>query len=290
MKRKITCKNEDGMSVTFGSSFSPYLLMDCEGIYSAKSSVTISQNTMTDGGTYQGSVALIRDIILYIATKDNHQENRKQLNNLFKHKSPGTLIYEENGIQRQIQYYVEEVDPESKKKCRQTIVSLRCPDPYFTSMSDTVVAMAGWLPLFEFPYEFLDEGKEIETRVNEKLKTIENLDAADHIGLKIEITATGPVRNPSIYHVESGEFIKVGTEYFPFEMQVGDSVIITTGKDNKHVYLERGGIKSKINGYLDENSEFIQLMSGKNTLGYSAESGEDYMTVEVSFRYKFLGV
>lgn len=278
------------MSITFGSKFSPYLLVDVEGIYSAKSNVSISQNTMTDGGTYQGSVAAVRNIVMTIATKENHQENRRQLNNLFKHKSLGTLIYQENGIERQIGYYVEETDPESKKKCRYTIISLICPDPYYTSMSDTVVVMAGWASSFEFPHEFTEEGEELETRVNEKLKTIENLDAADGIGLTITISASGEVRNPSIYHVENNEYIKVGTENIPFDMTVGDVVIITTGMDNKHVYLERNGIRTEINGYLDEESEFIQLMHGKNTLGYSADSGEDYITVEVSFRYKFLGV
>lgn len=290
MNRKITCKNEDGMSITFGSSFSPYLLVDVEGIYSSKSNVTISQNTMTDGGTYQGAVASIRNIVLTIATKENHQKNRMQLNNLFKHKSPGTFIYEENGVKRQIEYYVEEVDPASKNNCRYTTVSLICPDPYYTELSDTVVVMAGWESLFEFPHEFSDEGEELETRVNEKLKTIENLDAADNIGLTITISSSGEVRNPSVYHVENNEFIKVGTENIPFDLNVGDLLIITTGLDNKHVYLERDGEKTEINGYLDENSEFIQLMHGKNTLGYSADIGEDYITVEVSFRYKFLGV
>ena len=46
----------------------------------------------------------------------------------------------------------------------------------------------------------------------------------------------------------------------------------------------------EINEYLDEESEFIQLMRGENTIGYAADSGDGYLSETVTFRYKYLGV
>ena len=79
MKRKIICTNEDGMEVVFSSTFSPFLLESCDGIYSVQNNVTSSENTMTDGSTYQGSVTQMRNIVLTLWDRPDadHQANSK---------------------------------------------------------------------------------------------------------------------------------------------------------------------------------------------------------------------
>ncbi len=293
MARSIICRNEDGVEVRFSDTFMPWLLEECDGIYTAINSVTISENTMTDGGTYQGSITQVRNIVLTLRDHPlaNHQENRTLLYNLFKPKSFGTLTYlEHDGAEsRSIEYQVESIDMDGANRARRATVSLLCPDPFFVAPSDITVTMAGWEPCFGFPHEFPEGGEEIEYRVEEKLKIIENTSAVDNIGMKIVIKAAGAVTNPTIYHVEQGEQIKVGTSARPLEMVAGDEVTITTGTNNKHVYLTHGGSRREINEYLSEESEFIQLSHGVNTIGYSAESGESYVTVEISYRYRYLG-
>jgi len=282
------------MEVTFGKAFSPFLLENCDGIYTVQNNVVSSENTMTDGATYQGSTTKMRNIVLTLRDKNgtDHQANRTLLYTLFKPKSLGKLTYLENdkSESRSIDYYVESVVVDSVMRARQATVSLLCPEPFFVGPSDLTVTMAGWNSYFEFMHEFSAAGEEFGARVNERLKTIENTSAADNIGLTITITASGPVENPSIYHVEQAESITVGTEARPLDMVTGDKVIITTGTNNKHVYLEHNGVKTEINEYMTEDSEFIQLMHGTNTLGYSAVSGETYMTVVVAYRYRYLGV
>ena len=46
----------------------------------------------------------------------------------------------------------------------------------------------------------------------------------------------------------------------------------------------------KINEYLDEESEFIQLVHGRNTFIYDADGGEDYLNVTITYRFRYLGV
>lgn len=290
MKRTITCTNDNGMSVTFGSTFAPYVLVNCDGIYEIHNKVSTSDNTMIDGATYQGSVTQKRNIVLSLVDKTDHKQNRYQLYQLFKPKSKGTFTYNEDDEIRTIDYYVESIDIESMGNTRKSTVSLICPDPFFEAPSDITVTMAGWRQNFEFIHEFFSYGEELGSRVEERLKTIDNETGAEGVGLTISIKALGNVTNPSITHVESGEFIKVGTTAHPMNMISGDEVLITTGTNNKHVYLIRNNTKTEINSYLDEASDFIQLQSGSNTIGYNAESGVSYMTVSLTYRYKYLGV
>ncbi|MDO4800604.1 MAG: phage tail family protein, partial [Prevotellaceae bacterium] len=230
------------------------------------------------------------NIVLTLVDKYKHKDNRLQLYQLFKPKTKGTFTYEEDGDTRSIDYYVESIDITSTGTARTATVSLICPDPFFEAPNDITVTMAGWARDFEFIHEFFEEGEELGHRIEEKLKTIQNDTGAEGIGLTINIYASGAVSNPSITHIEAEEFIKIGTTAHPMDMVNGDVLQITTGTNNKHVYLIRGGEKTEINEYLDEKSEFIQLQSGKNTIGYNADAGENYMTVSLSYRHKFLGV
>lgn len=290
MKRRIICENADGMKVEFGSSFSPFLLLGCDGIYEVESTITTSANTMTDGSTYQGTVVKMRNIVLTVADKSDHRERRYELYNLFKPKTKGKFSYIEDDVERIIEYYVENIKIDSTKRVRTAVISLICPDPFFQATSDITVTMAGWNNLFEFPHEFISEGEEFGQRIKEQLKTIDNNEAADNIGLYIKIESIGNAMNPSISHVELAETIKVGTDSYPFFMENGDVLEITTGTNNKHVYFTHNGIREEVNQYLTEESEFIQLMHGKNTIGYNADSGQDNLIVSLSYRYKYLGV
>lgn len=292
MARKITCTNEDNVSVIFTDKFNPWLLESCEGIYENKNNVSMSTNTMTDGSTLQGSTVAMRNIVMTLRDRPeaDHQANRSLLYSLFKPKSEGVFIYEENGIIRQINYHVESVDIDAVKRSRRATISLLCPDPFFVDADDVTVEMAGWVANFTWPHEFTAEGEEFGSRTAERLKTITNDSAADNIGITITIAARGPAKNPAITHVEQGESIEIGTSGNPLNMLTGDKVIITTHTNNKHVYLERGGVRTEINEYLSENSEFIQLMHGDNTFGYSAVEGENYLTISISFQYHYLGV
>lgn len=293
MARFIICTNDDDMEVKFTDSFSPWLLESCDGVYSVNNNVATSENTMTDGSTYQGSVTKMRNIVLTLRDHPtaDHKENRTLLYSLFKPKSAGTLAYyeKEGAESRSIDYYVESIDVDGENRARQATVSLLCPDPFFVAPNDITVTMAGWESYFEFDHEFPADGEEFGARIEEKLKTINNTSAADNIGMDIMLKAAGAVTNPSVYHVEQGESIAIGTTANPLNMVAGDIVEITTGTNNKHVYLTHEGAKTEINEYLSEDSEFIQLERGKNTIGYSAESGESYLTVTISYRYRYMG-
>lgn len=288
VNRTITCTNDNGVSITFGETdFSPFLLVDAVGCYEVSNNVTISENTMTDGGAYQGSVAKIRNIVLTLKDRTNHVYNRNLIDALFKAGAAGTMVFKEGENQRKCTYYVESLDSTGEYGARSYTVSQLCPDPFFYAMNDINVLLAAWLDGFEFVHEFVSTGEEFGYRSNERLKNIINENAADGIGMTITVTAAGTVENPSIIRVESNEAITIGSSGTPFEMAATDVLTITTGDNDKHVYLTHNGVTTEVNQYITENSSFIQLMRGNNNIGYTATVGEDAMSVRIAYRLKY---
>lgn len=294
MEKQIICRNEDNVQGIFSYDFSPFFLYSCDGVTSVYNDVVTSENTMIDGSTYQGSTTKQRNIILtlqmYCRSRKEAQENRNFLYKLFKPKATGTFIYTENDESRIIEYKTENIEIDEKGILRNVVISLLCPDPFFKAMYDIDVDMARWESLFEFAHEFNFDGEEFGTRTDEIIKEIENDTAASNIGITITMEAVGAVTNPAMYHIENGEYVKVGTAFRPFNMNMGDILTITTETNNKNVLLSRNGISTIVNQYLDENSEFIQLSYGMNTLKYDADYGIDYLNVTISYRQRFLGV
>lgn len=291
-KRIITCINDDGVSVAFGESFSPFVLISVEGLYEIKNNLFLSDGTTLSGATYQGSVTQKRNIVLSLSDKveSDHRANREVLYELFKPDSEGELIYSDGEIQRAIGYYVESIVCPGSGRIQRATVSLMCPDPFFTEPSDLIVEMAGWEPRFEFPFEPTKAGFVFGSRVQERLKTIDNQSASERIGLDITMEAIGQVINPAIEHVQKRQHIAIGTSTKKLEMVSGDKIRITTADGNKRVTFIRDGVESNINHYLSEDSEFIQLSRGENSIGYTADEGYEYLMVTIVYRYQYLGV
>ena len=252
--RRIICTNKDGYSIAFGEkSFSPFLLVDADGCYEASNSVTVSENTMIDGGSYQGSVASVRNIVLTVADVSNYVENRNLLYRLFKAGEAGRLVFHEmcdgEETKRYTDYYVEKIEGTGKNGCRQYQMSLICPDPFFYDMEDVRVSMAAWISDFTFPHAFR-KWEELGHRSDVRLQDIRNDTATDRIGISVSVYANGEVR----YYTD----VATGTE-------------------------------RDISQYLTEDSEFVQLGRGDNTIGYDAESGAGNMTITITYRLRYAG-
>jgi len=291
MGRSITCDNHKGYRMTFNTDgFTPFVLANVDGLYLSENNVTVSDNTMTDGGTYQGSVKKKRNIVLTLMDAPNNvynQRNRDALYILFAEASLGTLTYEENGVKRKIDYYVEKIYKTSLDS-KVITISLVCADPFLYDVEGSTVQMANWEADFEFVHEFYDS-EELGHRSPVRLINIINDSATDNIGMTITMEASYDVRNPRITRVESDTYIQLGSEDYPFDMVNGDVVIITTSVNDKHAYLIRGVNKTEVNEYITEESKYIQLMRGDNHIGYTAASGEEYLAVTIAYRMKYSG-
>lgn len=312
---KVICTSDKNVALTFTwDGFTPFHLVDIEGIYGIESNVVTSENTTTDGSTYQGATARERDIVLTVEMDGNYKENRNLLYRAFPIKRTGNLRYIEDGETKAIEYEVEKIIPgDTTGVVRDYTISLKCTDPYFKDLSDVEVVMASWVSDFCFPACFPEEGRIFGHREANLVKKIENESGADNIGIIAVFRADGDVKNPAIHHSESGEFTKVGYEGNDFIMSSGQYLIVNTNTGKKNVYLLDGVTQAEIencrnnyggidwdmvigqygmiaNEYLDEDGDFIQLQNGTNTITYSAEDGVSHLSVSVYYRISYLGV
>lgn len=311
---KVVCTSDKNVSLTFTwDDFTPFHLVDIEGIYGIESNVVTSENTTTDGSTYQGATAKERNIVITVEMDSNYKENRNLLYRTFPIKRTGTMQYIEDGEAKAIEYEVESVIPGATTGVvRDYTISLKCTDPYFKDLADIEVVMASWVSDFYFPACFPEEGRIFGHREADLVKEIENESGADNIGIVVIFRADGAVKNPAIYHTESGEFTKVGYSDNDFIMSSGQYVIINTYTGKKNAYLLDGVTQAEIenhkdnygvidwdtviekygtviNEYLDEDGEFIQLQDGTNTLTYTADE-ESTLVNEITRNGFFLPV
>ena len=291
--RVITCKR-GSMEISFGEKpYSPYFLIDADGLYSTEVDVNVSENAFNDGGIYQSSTINKRNIVLTVQDRgsDDHIAVRDALLNLFLPKLKGKLTIKETDgnseSEKVIDYYAEKVLSDGLNASRTFSFSLICPDPYFYDPYDKYVQMANYAALFTFQHNFISAGEEFGARSKEKSKTIQNMTGADAVGLRIDFNISGQVVNPSVTRVESGETIKIGTSSKPLTLQYGDLLTVTTGNGNKHIYLTRSGVRTEINQYLSSDSQFFELHQGSNTIGYDANSGLGNIEVTVSYRMRY---
>ena len=287
--RIIRCINEDGFFLDFTErGFGPFLLTDADGLYESKNTVYVSENSMIDGATYQGSVAKQRNIELTLTDIGDYVANRNALNRLFKEKSKGTLIFwEADASPRKIDYYVEKFNSSGEDPFREHEISLICPDPFFYDIDASSEEMASWVSAFTFPFASPSTGFVFGYKDNSRIQTIQNDIAEDNIGITIIMSCLGAVTNPSITHIETNSSLHIGHDDKPFSMVAGDIVTITTATGNKHVTLTRNGTTSEINHYLTEDSVFIQLMRGSNSFGFGADSGVNNLTITIEYTYKY---
>lgn len=288
--RYIICKNTDGVWMRFDSTFGPFLLTHIDGIYGFDSNVITATNNMVDGASVLGNVKQIRNIVITLLDRDEFQTHRQALYELFDSKSQGELIYCENGQSKSIGYICESIESESTMRAHSITISLLCPDPLFSDVRDTELVMAGWIPQFEFPHEFKSVGEELGRRSNVKLKKIRNTSASSNIGITIEMSALGNIKNPNFYHIEQNMHINIGTTIKPLNLKRGDILRISTHNSNKKVVLISNGVEKNINEYLSVDSYFFQLNRGVNSIGYDAEVGREYMEVKLLYRFKYGGV
>lgn len=314
---RITCTSDKNVSMILTwDKFTPFHIVALDGFYGIESTVTRSENTTTDGSTPQGEVAKERNLVLTVEMDADYKKNRELLYRVFPIKRTGKLEYYEDGDTKTIDYKVENIIPGTDTGVvRDYTISLICNDPYFKDLSDVEVVMASWVSDFYFPACFPEEGRVFGHREAELVKEIENDSGADNIGVTVIFRADGNVKNPAIYHSESGLFTKIGYEGNDFILSGNQYIVINTHTNHKNIYLIDGITQAEIeehknrygvidweevvklygviiNQYLDEsgNGDFIQLQDGMNTLTYSADSGVSYLSVSVYYRISYLGV
>lgn len=276
---RLVYENSYGNKIELMAKF-PYFLEDYEGIHEKSSELYGVSSAFGIGELYTGRSISKRNINIYGYFKNRFVERRQFLYNAFPDNDEGTLYYYEDDFSSKIKCRVEKVEIDKTGPIRNFTISLIAFNPYFTDIDETIVSLASWEGGIEFPLEIPEEGLEFEAKNNNMVAEINNPTKIED-GLKIILTCTGSVKNPSIKNIINQEILTLD-----YELVIGDEVVITTGINDKNIILKRDGVEKNINNYLLYGTKFLQLKPGQNNFKILAEEGVENLTTEI--RYSLL--
>jgi len=164
-------------------------------------------------------------------------------------------------------------------------VILTCPNPFWRDTKESAEQIAEWIPLWEFPFEIPHpDGMEFGYRAPSLIATAVNRGDV-RSGMRVEFRAVGPLTNPSLFDINTREFIKLNCE-----MVYGDVITVTTYYGLKGVRLRRGGVETDAFYLLDPDSTYLLLDIGANQYRYDAESNLNNLEVTIFHNNNYLAV
>lgn len=302
MIQSLTVTNYLGESLTIpmmNSESTGFILHDMTGLGPPTASVNTSKVATKDGSKYNSARAEERNIVLpmYFTPIPTIEDARHRSYKYFPLKKPVILAFKTDNRECQIVGYVETNEPDICSDREGCQVSIICPNPYFSSIYDTVTSFSGVEAAFEFPFSNEDTtNPHIEFgKIVVKAENLVRYEGDAESGVQIRITASATVKNITIYNVDTR-----GTMHIYHDKLValtgsgivkGDEIIITTDKGSRSVTLLRNGKSTNILNAIDpRNDEWFSLTKGDNIFAYTADEGSDYLMFVVDHTTLYEGI
>ncbi|EPY2279508.1 phage distal tail protein [Clostridium sporogenes] len=268
-----------------------YKISNIDGIEYPELELTINSNAHYDGSLVTNKRVNKRYISIQSDYKGEGKEiERESLISFFNPKNKGKLIVDYCGLQRAIEYEVEKFNSKliNVYDDLSFIVDLTCPNPYWTDIELNKKQIALWKGDFHFPLVIpVNKGITMGHREPSLIVNVLN-NGQVKTGMIIEFFARGTLSNPSLFNVNTREFIKINKG-----MVAGEKFIINTNVGKKKILQELNGATTDILNYLDiigGGDTFLQLDVGDNLFRYNADSNLDNLEVNIYFSPQYLGV
>jgi Phage tail protein len=244
--QKLRFTSALGQSVTLDEK-PAFILNEVEGLGDVTVTDQVSKGVYQHGDSYLSSLMDARHIHIKASILTQSPADLfKQRHYFAQVFNPildlGLLTYEGPGVIREIECKPTHVPqfPAGKSNrspvYQRAIVELYCPNPFWRDERMTSV--------------FIENGRDIEFE--------NNGDLPSYVVIKI----MGPVTNPTVTVVDTGEFMKVNGE-----IKFGETLRIRTKYGDKQVDLTdaNGKVFNRFS-WIDLQSTFFQLPRGKSTL------------------------
>lgn len=298
----LTVTNYLGESLTIpmkNSESTGFILHDMTGLGPPTASVNTSKVATKDGSKYNSARAEERNIVLpmYFAPIPTIEDARHRSYKYFPLKKPVILAFKTDNRECQIVGYVETNEPDICSDREGCQVSIICPNPYFSSIYDTVTSFSGVEASFEFPFSNEDTSNpHIEFgKIVVKAENLVRYEGDAESGVQIRITASATVKNITIYNVDTRGTMHIYHDKLAAltgsGIVKGDEIIITTDKGSRSVTLLRNGTSTNILNAIDpRNDEWFSLTKGDNIFAYTVDEGSDYLMFVVDHTTLYEGI
>lgn len=305
MIKQVTITNYHGDSVIYKiegvnvENNNGLLITEIDGLGPVKADINFTKLATYDGQMYNSAQLEGRNIkikALFLEAK-TVEEARLSSYKFFPIKRRITFDVVTDNRKAYISGYVESNEPDVfSDKCEMNI-SVECESAFFYDAGGINEQMfSNVVPLFEFVYENPSPTEKL-TEISEFLYRRQCLVtyAGDaDTGFEMIFHAIGEVRNITMYHVDSGDSIRLDTDKLYAKtgkaFGYGDDLIVTTIQGKKSVKLLRNGEYTNMLNIVGKDPKWFKLMPGANLFSYISDYGEQNLRVYVRAHPLFDGV
>lgn len=300
MIKSVTVTNYLGESIEIELAFpekSGFAITKIEGIASPKSDVNVTEVVTADGGLFNSSRMISRDIkikMLYYGV--DIESIRQKSYKYFPSKRPVRLLFKNENRTIYASGYVEENKTNIFDKKEGSEITIVCPDPYFYALKNTETIFSGVVPLFEFPFDNNSVSEnliEMGNIVTKQYETVYYKGEAE-VGVTIVIHSLGTVGTLTIYNIDTRQSMQINKEKLEAltgkGIVKGDTITICTEKFNKSITLLRSGVKTNILNCLERGTDWFTLNKGDNIFAYVTDEGASNVQFKVTNKVVYEGV
>lgn len=265
----------------------PFRLVSVIGLGEVESEIQMQRAPYQDGASYIDNPLQPRylEIELKIYGEDNAdtETKRRKVTSIFNPRlGEGTLRYISGSGVREITVIATSLPhyPDGLENRQTTfqrvLIYLVAPDPHWRDETEENYKLEDFVGNLRFPLRF---PVRFATRGDSRL-----LVNKGDVPTPIKVEFRGPVTNPKITNLTTGEFIKVNRA-----IPVGYRLILDTSFGNKRVEIVApDGVIQNAFHYIDLESTFFNLQVGENRFGFITEGGNPEVYVE--YKHKYLSV
>lgn len=275
---KVTNSQGSVLNLPLEDPSAGFIVRSMSGLGPVKATLVSSSFANQDGGQYHSSRREARNIVLTLGLEPDYaiqgvQALRDQLYQYFMPKSKCKLDFHlfdkfTQNIATQtkdltIEARIEDFDSDLFSKDPSAVISLMCFNPDF--VDETLIEFNG----------------PVDTTLTEHVLYYEG---TVETGVKFRISPDSDISNLTIYvHRPDGTFTTMDWSY---PLLAGDSVEISTIPGSKYVTLTRGGIESSILYAISNQSDWLTLYPGQNSIRvYGSTSAPLAYNIEYTNKY-----
>ena len=260
-----------------------YVIESIEGLDPPDAVINTTRNANSDGSLFNSSYVDNRTIIITLAVNGPAEDNRINLYKYFKNKYPVRLYYKNNSRDVYIDGYVKNIQIELFKLKQIAQITILCPEPFFSGVTDEIIDFSSIVPEFEFPFTISTPIPFSDIVIDQEKDMINRGDV--ETGIEIYMTARGPLTNPTIYNSDTNEFFKLN-----LSMVNGDEIYINTKSKQKTVLFTHSGLTTNVIGDLANGSTWFILNPGDNLFVITAQINPENLDAYCILTDQFEGV
>ena len=284
----LIIKNYKGESYELTHNYERYYVKSITGLTPPSAVINTSVSGSYDGSFYNSSRLEQRNIVITLGLKGKVEENRQRLYSIFPMKKECEVYFKNRYRDVKIKGYVESIEGDIFVQREEIQISIICPNPYFETPISVECEMSRTVPLFEFPFSIAKANPISFGKILDKptcnIYNNGDVDCGCIITINVFDSLTG---NPRITNEVTHEFMQFNNTL----LMSKDVITINTNYGKMRATMRRVGLDVNLLPYLSNDSTWIKLATGLNTLSFTdVQKNYDNTNIKIEYTPLFGGV